>query len=210
MAIRTEASILLESGDRMTRDEFHRWYLANPRIKKAELIDGVVYVPSPVRLAQHGRPHGLMVTWLGFYASQAPDVILGDNATIFLDDGVEAQPDALLWRPVPGGAELTPDGYLTGAPQLVVEVAASSVSYDLHEKLEAYRRNRVGEYIVWRIFDNTIDWLRLQGDAYVRVEPDGEGIIESDRFPGLRLHVPSMLAGDLAAVFARVRRPTGP
>ena len=124
-----------------------------------------------------------------------PELLLEDNATVFLDDRSEVQPDAFIWRPEPGGPQPTEDDYVEGAPQLVVEVAASSVSYDLGEKLEAYRRNGVREYIVWRVVDGAIDWFRLRDGAYVRLEPDAEDVIESEEYPGLRLHVPSMLAG---------------
>ncbi|MCC7369033.1 MAG: Uma2 family endonuclease [Chloroflexi bacterium] len=205
MAVRVEASTSLEAGDHLTREEFHRRYLARPDIKKAELIDGVVYVPSPVRIAQHGEPHGFIMGWLALYVSQSPGVRFGDNVTVYLDAKVEVQPDAILFRPGFGGPRETEDGYLEGAPQLVVEVAASSATYDLHVKKEAYRRNGVREYVVWRVLNEAIDWFRLQGGEYVLVEPDADGIIESEQFPGLHLHVPSMLSGDLAAVLARLR-----
>ena len=204
MAMRTDAPVLLEAGDHLTREEFHRRYLARPDIKKAELIDGVVYVPSPVRVRQHGRPHAFVLAWLGAYVALVPETLLADNATIFLDGRVEVQPDAFLWRPEPGPAHETEDGYFEGAPQLVVEVTASSVSYDLHVKKEAYRRNGVREYVVWRVIDEAIDWFRLQDGEYVLIVPDADGIIESEQFPGLRVHVQSMLDGDLAAVLARV------
>jgi Uma2 family endonuclease len=87
----------------------------------------------------------------------------------------------------------------------VVEIAASSASYDLHDKKEAYRRNGVREYVVWRVLDEAVDWLRLEDGAYVRVEPSARGLIESATFPGLRLNVPKLLAGDLAAVLRAVR-----
>ena len=96
------------------------------------------------------------------------------------------------------------EGHLGGAPQLVVEIAASSVSYDLHDKKEAYRRNQVREYIVWRVLDQAIDWFRLEAGEYARVEPDERGVIESTTFPGLRLNVPKMLTGDLAGVLAEL------
>jgi Uma2 family endonuclease len=205
MATRTDTPVSLESGDHLTREEFHRRYCARPDIKKAELIEGVVYVASPVRLRHHGRPHGFVIGWLAAYVAQVPDVILADNTTVFLDDRAEVQPDAFLWRQEPGRAHLTEDDYVEGAPQFVVEVAASSASYDLHVKKDAYRRNGVGEYVVWRVVDEAIDWFRLRDGAYVLVEPDVSGIVESEQFPGLRLHVPSMLSGDLAAVLAHQR-----
>jgi Uma2 family endonuclease len=164
-----------------------------------------VYMPSPVRSPHHSRPHALIVTWLGVYVSQQPALLLEDNATVFLDDRAEVQPDAFLWRPEPGGPRLTEDGYVEGAPQLVVEVSASSATYDLHVKKEAFRRNGVQEYVVWRVLDRAIDWFRLQDSAYVPIEPNVDGTIESAQFPGLGLHVQSMLAGDLAAVLSRTR-----
>lgn len=91
-------------------------------------------MPSPVRLSYHAQPHAFIMTWLGAYVARLPGVILADNATVYLDAGVEIQPDALLWRPDHGPARLTSDGYLDGPPELIVEVAASSASYDLHEK----------------------------------------------------------------------------
>jgi Uma2 family endonuclease len=207
MATRTEADVSLESHDHLTREEFRRRYLARPDIKKAELIDGVVYVPSPVRLRQHGRPHGLVMRWLSRYLGGRLDVTLADNTTVYLDDRSEVQPDAFLWHPGAGSGRETEDGYFEGAPQLAVEVAASSASYDLYEKKEAYRRNGVAEYVVWRVLDEAIDWFRLIDGQYVLIEQDAEGMIESEQFPGLRLHVPGMLTGDLATVLVRMSGP---
>jgi Uma2 family endonuclease len=116
------------------------------------------------------------------------------------------QPDACLWREEPGGPRLSEDDYIEGAPQLVVEVAASSASYDLHDKLRAYRRNGVREYVVWRVLDRAIDWFRLRAGEYARVEPDARGVIESEVFVGLRLNVAKMLAGDAAGVLAELER----
>jgi Uma2 family endonuclease len=203
MTALSEAPIL-ESGDRLTRAEFHRRYCARPDIKKAELVEGVVYVASPVRHDGHGSEHNIVSLWLGTYAARFPTLDAGDNSTVFLDADNELQPDAfLLWRdPTKPGAHLTADGYVEGAPLLVVEVAASSASYDLHDKMRAYRRNGVQEYIVWRTRDKAIDWFRLRDGEYVGVEPDANGVIESSVFPGLRLNVPAMLARDRAGVLA--------
>jgi Uma2 family endonuclease len=204
MVTLTATFVSLEPGDHLAREEFHRRYCARPDIKKAELIGGVVYVPSPVR-ALHGEPHMAIVGWLYAYLARNRGVRGLDNATVFLDaDDIldEVQPDACLWVDEPGGPRLTEDYYLRGAPQLVVEVAASSASYDLHEKKEAYRRNGVHEYVVWRVVDRVIDWFELRDGAYVLREPEPDGIIASVRFPGLRLNIQSMLAGDGAGVLA--------
>jgi Uma2 family endonuclease len=208
MATQTKAPVILESGDNLTREEFHRRYLARPDIRKAELIDGVVYVPSPLRGDYHGRPHTFVVFWLSYYAMLVPGLECMDNTTLLLDPPVEVQPDAMLWRPEPGGPYLNADGYVEGTPQLIVEVAASSRSYDLHQKKEAYRRNGVCEYVVWRTVDRAIDWFRLIDGAYVLIDPDADGIVESAQFPGLRLHVASMLAGDRTTIVAPLRSPS--
>ena len=204
MEMASELRPVLESGDRLTREEFHRRYCRRPDIRKAELIDGVVYVASPARWDKHGTHQSLAVSWLRVYSIGRPDLGVGDGDTVFLAGGHEVQPDAFLFRlSGPGaGARVTEEGYIEEAPELVFEVAASSASYDLHDKLEAYRRAGVQEYIVWRVLDEQIDWFRLRAGAYVRVEPDDHGMIESEVFPGLRLSVHSMLAGDTAGVLA--------
>ncbi len=197
----------LESGDRLTRVEFERRYDAMPHLKKAELVEGVVYVGSPVRITHHGRPHADIGTWLSVYRAATPGAITADNTTVRLDPENDVQPDALLrLEPEQGGrSQISDDGYVEGAPELVVEVSASSASYDLHDKLRAYRRNEVQEYVVWRVLDRSVDWLVLREGVYERLEPDAAGVLRSERFPGLWLDVPALLAGDLAAVLATLQ-----
>jgi Uma2 family endonuclease len=207
MATAPEVRPELESGDRLTREEFHRRYCRRPDIRKAELINGVVYVPSPARWGKHGKHQVLVQFWLGMYLVDRPEIGVGDNDTIYLTGGHEVQPDAFLFRLTGpnAGARETDDGYIEGAPELVVEVAASSASYDLHDKKEAYRLAGVPEYVVWRVLDEQIDWFRLQNGAYVPVEPDANGMIESTVFPGLRLNVTAMLAGDRGAILSALQ-----
>jgi Uma2 family endonuclease len=202
--MKATAIVPLESGDRLTREEFHRRYCAHPELR-AELVEGVVYVSSPVSL-EHADPHAAMVAWLKTYSSRAHGLTVADNVTVLLPGDSEVQPDACLFH---AGAVSRSAGqrYLEGAPELVVEIAASSASYDLHDKKEAYRHAGVREYIVWRVFDEAIDWFRLRGDQYVEVRPDASGLIESEAFPGLRLHLAKMLADDFAGVVAELRAP---
>ena len=126
----------LENGDRLTRAEFERRYEAMPRKSKAELIEGVVYMPSPVGLRRHGEPHGLVIGWLAYYKARTPGLILGDNSTVRMDLDNEPQPDVLLLiDPDRGGqARISADDYVEGAPELVAEIASSSASYDLNAK----------------------------------------------------------------------------
>jgi Uma2 family endonuclease len=194
----------LESGDRLSRDEFERRFAAMPELKKAELIEGVVYVPSPTRFRQHGKPHHQVHHWLGHYAVSTPGVECGDNSTLRLDLLNEPQPDAFLRiEPERGGQSRTSaEDYIEGAPELIVEVSASTASYDLHPKLSAYRRNRVLEYIVWRVVDRAIDWFRLSDDEYQRLAQDPSGILRSQEFPGLWLDAAALLRGDMKRVIS--------
>jgi Uma2 family endonuclease len=198
----------LENGDRLTRAEFERRYEAMPHLKKAELIEGVVYVPSPVRHRQHGSPHAHLVGWLGQYAAHTPGVEVGDNSSVRLDLDNEPQPDALLFiDPARGGqVRISNDGIIEGAPELVAEVASSSVSYDLHAKLHVYRRNGVGEYLVWRVLDQEVDWFVLRAGQYERLSMDAQGLLRSQRFAGLWLNPAALVRGDLATVLTIVQQ----
>jgi Uma2 family endonuclease len=140
----------LENGDRLTRVEFERRYDAMPELKKAELVEGEVYMPSPVRHGRHSHPHTRLVTWLGNYETDTLGVEAGDHGSIRMDLDNEPQPDAyLVIRPERGGqAHISEDDTIVGAPELVAEVASSSASYDLGKKLNAYRRHGVREYVV--------------------------------------------------------------
>lgn len=197
----------LEPGDRLTRGEFERRYNAMPHLKKAELIEGVVYMPSAVRMYRHGQPHHDLITWLGTYRANTPGIGCGDNTTARLDQDNEPQPDAMMFvEPNCGGqAQISDDDYLEGAPELVAEVASSSVSFDLHTKFHVYRRNGVKEYVVWRVLDEAIDWFVLTSGEFLRQEPDPDGLVKSRVFPGLWLDPPALLRGDLARVLAVVR-----
>lgn len=192
----------LEQGDRLTREEFLRRYHAMPELKKAELIEGRVYVASPVSSRGHARPHLLVVTWLGTYLAATPKVDGGDNGTTILDLDNLPQPDAYLrLEPAHGGqSRVGDDDFVHGAPELVVEVAATSASYDLHEKLSTYRRSGVREYVVWRTLDGQVDWFALEGSDYVPMQPGEGGLFRSRVFPGLWLDAAALIRRDLAAV----------
>ena len=194
----------LHAGDHLSRGEFERRYEAHPEIKKAELLEGIVYMPSPARFTEHAHPHGNLVTWLGVYSAATPGVLLGDNATVLLDWENEPQPDALLRidEACGGRSRITAEHYLAGAPELMLEVAASSVSYDMHTKRRVYQRSGVEEYIVVQIYERRIVWFRLREGVYYPIEPDAAGILSSEVLPGLCLHEAAFWAGDMARVLA--------
>jgi len=199
---------VLCAGDRLTRDEFERRYSAMPDLKKAELIEGVVYMTSAVRYDHHGLPERVLSNWLSFYEMATPGIAIVGNTTVRLDLDNEPQPDLLVRLPEHAGgrSHRGPDDYLEGPPELAIEVAASSVSYDLHQKLGAYRRNGVQEYLVHRVEDDEIDWFVLEAGTYVRQHPDADGILKSRVFPGLWLDVAAVLLGDLRALRNTVER----
>ena len=198
----------LEQGDHLTRAEFERRYEAMPEIKKAELIEGVVFMPSPVRAVQHGEPHSNLGGWLFVYKSHTPGLISPDNATVRLDEDNEPQPDSILMiDPTCGGqASISEDGYLVGAPELIAEIASSSVSKDLHNKLNVYRRTGVREYVVWRVLDRAIDWFVLREGSYLPLIAGEDGILRSEVFPGLWLNAAAMLEGKLDVVLVTLQQ----
>ncbi len=198
----------LENGDRLTRLEFERRYEAMPELRKAELIEGVVYMPSPVRLRHHGQPHSLVIGWLAAYKARTPGLILGDNSTVRMDLDNEPQPDVLLLvDPDRGGqARISEDDYVEGAPELVAEVAASSASYDLNAKRNVYRRNGVREYVVWRVRDREIDWFVLREGKYEKLAKDASGLYRSEVFPGLWLDPDALVREDLATVLDNLQK----
>jgi Uma2 family endonuclease len=192
----------LQNGDHLTREEFERRYAAMPHIKKAELIEGVVYMPSPVS-NDHSGAHFDLIGWLALYRAATPGIAGGDNGTLRLDTNNEPQPDAFLriLDSHGGRAHVDEDGYVTGAPELVAEVAVSSVSLDLHGKLHVYRRNHVREYVVWRVEDRAIDWFVLRDQRYEPLVLTPAGHYHSATLPGLWLDPAALVRGDLLAVF---------
>ena len=197
----------LQNGDRLRSQEFLRRYEAMPEIKKAELIEGVVYMGSPVS-AEHGEPDGLIHGWLWTYATNTPGVHFFPNTTVILDADNTPQPDACLClKPGRGGrTRLSPKKYLMGAPELITEIAASSASIDLNDKMDAYARNGVGEYLVWRTLEQRFDWFVLESENYVVLRPDARGLLRSKTFPGLVLDVNALLAMNAPKVLAVLQR----
>ena len=179
-----------------------------PQLKKAELSEGIVYIPTPLRANQHATPHGHLAAWLGTYSAESPGVQMADNATVRLDFDNEPQPDLVLFKlPARGGqARISEDDYIEGAPELVVEIVGSSTAYDLHQKKDAYRRNGVREYLAWITGEHRLVWWELRDSDYQEMASDPDGLLKSRVFPGLWLDVPALLRGDLKAVLATLRR----
>jgi Uma2 family endonuclease len=131
-------------------------------------------------------------------------VLLLVTIGVRLDLDNEPQPDAVLMieEQAGGQAQLSEDDYIEGAPELVAEIAASSAAIDLGDKKRAYRRNGINEYIVWQVFEQRLDWFRMQEGEYVPLPVDEDGVIRSQVFPGLWLAVNDLLSGNMGRVLA--------
>ena len=204
-SIRSSNSIPpLENGDRLSRIEFERRYAAMPESCRAELIEGLVYMAAMLPLKSHGLPHHRLNHWIGNYSMSVSGTIVGDAPSVQLDDDNEPQPDiVMIWDADHGGqTQITEDDYIEGAPELVAEIAASTVSIDLGTKKRAYERTGVKEYLVWRVLDEQFDWLVLEDGKYVDLAADADGITRSRVFPGLWLDRTALLAGNMPQVLA--------
>jgi Uma2 family endonuclease len=199
-SVRVSTASELQTGDRMTREEFHRMYEQTPEDFRAELIGGIVYVASPLKLA-HGENHLLLGSVLAAYQGSSPGVQCGDNTTILLGDEGEPQPNLFL-RILPecgGQSGTTEDDYVWGAPELIAEIAVSSRSIDLHAKRDDYARYGVCEYLVLCPREEKLRWFDLRNDR--ELEPD-DGVYRIGVFPGLWIDRAALLARDHSRLMA--------
>jgi hypothetical protein len=192
----------LEAGDHLTRDEFETRYALMPAGKKAELLEGVVFMPSLVTDRYHGNPHFQIIQWLGLYQLATPGTAGGDNSTLRLDLVNEPQPDLLLRiLPTHGGAcGWDADGNLQGAPEFIAEVSGRKANYDSGVKREVYLRHGVKEYVIWRVLDEAVDWCVLREGHYEVRAADEQGVLRSAVFPGLWLDPAVLICGDMETV----------
>lgn len=181
------ALLPLENGDHLDQKTFHARYEAMPKGFRAELIGGIVYVPSPLK-RPHGRHHAKLMHWLGSYEDATPGVETYDNATSILSDENEPQADASLLIVAPGqGQTREEDEYIVGAPELAAEIAASSVSIDLHAKRREYEREGVKEYLVVQLQPFRVHWFVARQGRFEELPASPDGILRSEVFPGLWL-----------------------
>ena len=196
----------IEAGDRHDQPTFHERYEAMPEEFRAELVEGVVFVPSPLGVP-HGREHAVLMGWLVHYQAATPGTTALAGATVILGPDSEPQPDgALLLSPERGGQTRMEGIYLAGPPELVAEVASSSQAYDLHGKYRDYERAGVAEYLVVVVRERRVAWF-VRHEARFRVlGPGPDGVLRSEVFPGLWLEPAALLAGEVAGVLATLDR----
>jgi Uma2 family endonuclease len=192
----------LVEGETLTRDEFLRRWEAMPRLKRAELIDGVVFMPSPLSV-EHGDTDLHVSTWLGNYQAATPGCRGSSNATWLMSERSAPQPDdSLRILPEYGGQSRYEGKYAAGAPEFLAEVCVSSAAYDLHQKLAVYEKAGVQEYLAVLMEEQEVRWHRLVGGAFQVIPGPEDGVYRSQIFPGLWLHAAALLAGDLARVLS--------
>ena len=194
------ALLPLENGDHLDQKTFHARYEAMPEHFRAELIGGIVYVPSPLK-RPHSRGHVMLIRWLGDYEDATPGVEVHDNATTILSDENEPQPDANLIITTPGlGQTHEEDEYIVGPPELAAEVASSTASIDLHRKRAEYEKEGIKEYLVVVLRPPRVVWYVSRQGRFEELAPGPNGILRSEVFPGLWLDAAALLQRDAARV----------
>jgi Uma2 family endonuclease len=148
--------------------------------------------------------------WLGAYRRKTPGIRPAANASLILPGNSEVQPDAMvLVEPEFGGAiQFDKKGQVIGLPELAVEVSYSSVSYDLHAKLDAYRTSGIAEYLVLRTTDAAADWFVLRDRQYQRLALGADGVFRSIVLPGLWLEPAALFSADNDRLMDLVRQGT--
>ena len=196
----------LRDGDHLTRDEFMRRWEAMPEVKCAELIESVVYMPSPISII-HGDYHMRMGGWLWCYAAATPNCQVLNAPTWLMSPDSAPQPDlALRIRPEHGGQSQDEGSYAAGAPELIVEVSHTTSVKDTGVKLRLYERSGVREYLILRPGKKQVAWRELVDGKYQEIAPGEDGLLRSRVFPGLWLDPVALWNCDLPGLAAAVQR----
>jgi Uma2 family endonuclease len=196
----------LEEGDHLDQKTFHERYEAMPEGTRAELIGGIVFMPSPLK-RRHSRMHIHILRWLATYEESTPGTEAHDNASTILDEQNEPQPDACLLILPPGkGQTRDEDEYIVGPPEWIGEVASSSAAIDLHRKRDAYEHAGVKEYVVVIVRQQQVVWWVNQGGRFEELAPGADGIYRSEVFPGLWLDPAALLRQDGPGVLEVLRQ----
>jgi Uma2 family endonuclease len=196
--------LLLEPGERMGRDEFLARWEQMPNLKLAELIDGVVYLPSPVS-PEHSRKQYIINGWTFEYIGRT-GFIEGLCEGTWLMEQSAPQPDVALRIKKEYGGQSEIQKYPVGAPEFVAEVSRSSRSYDLGPKLDLYQRAGVREYLTALLEEQRIEWRVLQQGRFRLLQPDSAGIFRSEVFPGLWLDERAFWNNDLPGLLATLEQ----
>lgn len=198
--VETQVPALVE-GQRLSRDEFLRRWEAMPHLKRAELIKGVVRMPSPLSL-DHGDTDYDLGGLFFFYTANTPGIKGNKASTSFMLEDAPQPDNHLRILSEAGGRTKRAGKYLDGGPELVGEISLTSASYDLGDKFDLYEEAGVLEYVVVLVEEREIRWFHRQDEKLQPVPEPADGIWRSRVFPGLWLNGPAFLAGDMAKVLA--------
>jgi len=185
---------LLNPGDRLSQPEFHRRYETYPDDTRFELIGGIVYMMAPAGF-EHGRSGYDLTGILWAYERATPGVVGATGPTVILGESSEPEPDLVLMiAPDHGGRtrlkQINHKHYIEGPPELIVEVAHSTITFDLNAKRKDYQRGGVHEYIVLCLPQPSVKWFDLQQDDELSIGEDG--VLRSIAFPGLWIDAPAL------------------
>jgi Uma2 family endonuclease len=197
-----QAAPPLNQGDNLTRAEFLRRWEAMPHVLRAELIGGVVFMPSPLSW-DHGSVDNRVSTWLGVYGAYTPGCDPMNNVTWLMGEEDSPQPDMCM-RILPefGGRSRMQGRYPHGVPEFLAEICVSNAAYDLHQKLELYQAEGVEEYLAVLVFEQELRWHRLVNGVYQLQPAPADGIWRCQIFPGLWLNGPALLQANMVQVLA--------
>jgi Uma2 family endonuclease len=159
--------LLTPSADfhaRFSRDAYHRLFeigLIDPD-SRVELVDGEIFMMSPM-----GAPQGGYIGRLAdFFTRHLPEnLFCRVQMPIIAGDHSEPEPDiAIVNRRDDDYKNEHPS---TGDVALIIEVAASSLGFDLGKKLNLYASSRIPEYWVVDVERDVIHVHRLPaGNRY--------------------------------------------
>jgi len=196
----------LVEGQHLDRATFHERYEAMPPGTRAELVGGVVYMPSPLGY-EHGESDRLLSYWLGHYQRFTKGVRGANGATTQFDDYGEPQPDLQLRIPEErGGKSRIENGYVVGPPELVVEISKSSLKHDLGPKRSDYERAGVREYLCVGLDPREIHWFVLRNGRFDELATNATGVYRSEVFPGLWLDPKAFFVEDVEILIATLEQ----
>jgi Uma2 family endonuclease len=201
------AEPLLFEGQRLDQTTFHALYERMPEDFKAELIDGVVYLTMNVKVG-HARADASMSGLLYVYSVETPGTVVQANGTAKLGPRSEVQPDtALLIDPAFGGRTSQDARHFTvEAPELVVEIADSTLRRDLDAKKKVYEQAGALEYVVFDVSHRKFHWFVLRDGQFEPLALDADGSYHSVAFPGLWIDEAAFASNDGPPAMAALRR----
>ncbi|WP_435009358.1 Uma2 family endonuclease [Tundrisphaera lichenicola] len=196
----------LINGQLLDQPTFHRRYQAMPPGTWAELIAGIVHMPSPL-FDNHGGEYFDLSGWLFHYRRFTPGVRGVSNVSTILGEGTEVQPDLQLrLSEESGGRARVEGGYVVGPPELVIEIGGSSRSHDLGSKKNDYEKAGVLEYLFVGVEPHEVRWFVRREGRFAELFPGPDGIYRSEAFPGLWLNARALSAGDLDGLIGALER----